>query len=235
MDFKLTIGIDSNGNSFTIDLLEQPNLFLSYTNEHQLYQSFNLILSQIIQSNASTDILLAYALSEKSIKRVFKSVSENLYFIRYNRSGNDEKHVDSKTMFWKVLLKEFNRRVKLQSKNNFATTNKLIVFIDDIFDLILNQSKKNGIDFLQIAVYGQSVGIHFITASTGIYRNLLIQLIQINPAIEKRITKENTLTRISNPLGSEIILNGDGLIFYKEKHSAEMQRLYGNLELLPMS
>ena len=44
MNLELTIGINSDATEFVVDLINQPNLFISYSEEYQLYQYFNNII-----------------------------------------------------------------------------------------------------------------------------------------------------------------------------------------------
>jgi hypothetical protein len=59
----------------------------------------------------------------------------------------------------------------------------LVVLVDDIFEMIFSQQQKIGLSFLQLAVYGHAVGIHFIVASSGAYLNLLSSLIKLHPLV----------------------------------------------------
>jgi hypothetical protein len=234
MNLELTIGINSDATEFVVDLINQPNLFISYSEEYQLYQYFNNIILQFQNKYSSQEVQFAYALSYKSANGILNGMPDNFFFAKFIRNEYREGFIESKLIFWRFLYKEFKRRSsKLKTnKYNAQGDKKIIILIDDIFELVLKQAKKSGFYFLEMAVYGEHVGMHFITASYGAYRNLLIQLIQIHPLIEQKITNNynNPIVRIANPIGSEIILNVDGLIFYKEKSNPDMRRLFPRID-----
>jgi hypothetical protein len=231
MRVELKIGRESNGNDFVIDLYAESNLFISYTEEVQLYHSFKNILNQFEASFSPENTRFAYALSDKTARNILKGIPEQFYFAKFIRNEYRSGHIGTKPLFWSALLKEYKRR-SLQSKSaaggNAVSQPILLIFIDDIFDLVLSQSKKEGFSFLEIAFYGGKVGIHFVAASSSTYRNLLLQLIQLNPEMSQKLTKNsaNLLAKTTNPLGCELILSAEGLIFYREKLRPDMKRLY---------
>ena len=125
--------------------------------------------------------------------------------------------------FWDVFLLDFwffNRFFMSSNRYCIKTSQKLsilIVIIDELFSLILSQKKQTGIYFLQLIILGKQVGIHFIAASASTYRNLLLQLMNMHPDIEKQLSKKQYTknTIIIKPLGAELVLTPDDLVFYK--------------------
>jgi hypothetical protein len=231
MRVELKIGRESNGDDFVIDLSAESNLFISYTEESQLHHSFKNILNQFESSFNPDKTQFAYALSDKTARNILKGISEEFYFAKFIRNEYRSGHIDTKPLFWNALLKEYKRRAqqfKSAAGGNAGSNPILLIFIDDIFDLVLSQTKKEGLSFLEIAFYGAQVGIHFVAASSSTYRNLLLQLIQLNPEMAQKLSKSNsnTFPKTSNPLGCELILSGEGLIFYREKLRPDMIRLY---------
>lgn len=229
MDIKLKIGKKSSGDNVFILLNQEPNLFITYSNEHQLYSTLLSFVS--VFTNEYQGLEIAYAFSFKTEQQVFKEIETDFFKQRFIRNEYREGYTESKNVFWNKLLYEFRKRLKqiktLESDDQWHES-VLVVMIDDIFEMILTQRKKTGLAFLELAVYGSRVGIHFVVAAYGTYRNLLNQLIQLNPGIEKKL-RENTLTsslRMINPLGSELILSGEGLTFYKEKDAFQLTKLY---------
>lgn len=231
MRVELKIGRESNGDDFVIDLYAESNLFISYIEEGQLYHSFKNILNQFEASLSPENTRISYALSDKTARNILKGIPEQFYFAKFIRNEYRSGHIGTKPLFWSVLLKEYKRRSQ-QSKSaaggHAVSQPTLLIFIDDIFDMVLSQTKKEGLSFLEIAFYGAHVGIHFVAASSSTYRNLLLQLIQLNPEMSQKLSKNNsnTLPKTTNPLGCELILSGEGLIFYREKLRQDMKILY---------
>lgn len=229
MDIKLNIGKKSNGEDVSILLNEEPNLFVTYSNQQQLYETFSSFVN--VFANEPQQIKIAYAFSVKTENHVIRGVEADIFKQRFIRNEYREGFNQSKNDFWKKLLQEFRKRLKQLKRMEAGLEWQqpvLVVMIDDIFEMILSQHKKTGLAFLELAVYGSRVGIYFVVAAYGSYRNLLIQLIQLNPVIEKKLRENihtSSLTMI-NPLGSELILSGEGLTFYKEKNTFQLMKLY---------
>jgi hypothetical protein len=78
------------------------------------------------------------------------------------------------------------------------------------------------------------VGIHTILGSNISYRNLLQQLIELNPAIEKMLQEKYGIpapTQISS-IAQELIISPDKLIFYKKSSVLDMQKYYPSIFLI---
>ena len=104
----------------------------------------------------------------------------------------------------------------------------LIVFIEDIFDMVLSSKKKTGLYFIELALLGKQYGIHFIAASSSTYRNLLSQLINIHPSIQKELKTHSIMENIKviNPLGAELVVTTEGILFFKEIGMILQTRLF---------
>lgn len=142
----------------------------------------------------------------------------------------------------KLLNDEISRREKLISKNrikdfkrycslNTWQTEKLtyqFFVVDDIWDLIISKPKSLGLSLMRVILYGPQVGIHTIFTSSLSYRNLLEQLIHINPTISMELQRKYGVPEPSkiNTLGSELIFSAENLIFYKQAGSSEMKKMY---------
>lgn len=81
---------------------------------------------------------------------------------------------------------------------------------------------------MHIILYGSHLGIHTIFTISLSYRNLLEQLININPSITKELQKKYGVPepRKINSLSSELILTPKNLVFYKQAASTEMKKMY---------
>jgi hypothetical protein len=77
-------------------------------------------------------------------------------------------------------------------------------------------------------MYGPAVGINTILASGISYRNLLQQLISINPTILTELQNKYGIPEPKqiNLMGDEIIFTPDDLIFFKQAGKMEMERLF---------
>jgi hypothetical protein len=83
---------------------------------------------------------------------------------------------------------------------------------------------------MRIILYGSDVGIHTIFTSKLSYRNLLEQLININPSITKELQKKYGVPEPKriNSIGNELLFTADNVVFYKKAGSMEMVRMYFN-------
>lgn len=102
----------------------------------------------------------------------------------------------------------------------------LVAFIDDIFEVIRSSNKKTALAFIELLALGSQQSIHFIAASSGIYKPLLNQLIHLNPGLIQRLNKANPKANFDKPLSPELVMNPDGLIFFKERNEYVFTRLY---------
>lgn len=102
----------------------------------------------------------------------------------------------------------------------------MLVFIDDIFEVIMLTRKRTALSFIELLISAANVYMYFIMGSSGIYRNLLEQLINVTPSLEKKLNKTLQAQTIAQPLGAEMVMNPDGLIFFREKMEKLHRRLY---------
>ena len=108
-----------------------------------------------------------------------------------------------------------------------ASIEPMIVIIDDIFEVIMSPHRKTALAFIELLLEGPLHIMYFIAGSSGIYKNLLNQLINVSPAVKKRFQKANHTGNINEPLAAQLIINADGMVFFKERGEAEFVRLYG--------
>ena len=77
-------------------------------------------------------------------------------------------------------------------------------------------------------LFGPAVGIHTIFASGISYRNLLQQLININPAITDMLQEKYGVPEPKqiSVMGKELIYTSDDLIFYRINGFEELEKYY---------
>lgn len=225
----IPIGKSSNGIAEEVDLTTMPHLFLSFSEEDQLYHYLEYLLHSW---NQITDFTcqLATALSLESYNALQKHFSRPKPFYSWIRNNPEMGTIGSKPAFIQAIFKELKKRQKKteSSINVNYEFQPLIVIIDDLLEMLVNKRKTTGLRFLQLLIEGPAVRIHFITASGRSFRNLLNQLINMNP-----VTKEQLQQQLPNinltyhlPLGAELILTPEDLFFFKARNQSDFQRLY---------
>lgn len=218
MNVPLIIGKTSDNNDVSVNLATLPNLFISYSSDEQLNGAIHFFYSQLV---SLSDIpLQVWEIGE-------------LYTNEYNKP--ELKHTIS------LLYKQHLRRLKLVERtgcNTILTYNEnekkanrqpfIIAIIKDIFKIITSRNKKEGIKFIEMLLRGADTGISFIAASENSYRNILLQLIALHPKIEERIASIAGPDRIKikRPLGAEMIITFDNLVFFMDKDASAHERFY---------
>ena len=170
----------------------------------------------------------------------WKPVAANdyLFFRDTPESGN----MHTRKQLIKKVLTDISKRQKIlklkkaRSFNHYYSLNlwneiKLgysFLLIDDVWDLITSKPASLGLSLIRILMYGPAVGIHTIMASGISYRNLLQQLISINPTILTELQNKYGIPEPKqiNLMGDEIIFTPDDLIFFKQAGKMEMERLF---------
>ncbi len=235
MQIPLIIGRNSNGEYQQIDLAEIPLLMISYCEDAQLRNIFKALqtISYPFQSNN-----YYIASLRKCIQ--WEINIENAYL--HYKDEPDNGNIPNKQKLLKLLNDEIFRRERILKKKKisdfkkYATLNtwnkdKLtyqFIIVDDIWDIIVSKPKSLGLSLMRIILYGPQVGIHTIFTGKISFRNLLEQLININPIISKELQKKFGIPepkRINN-LGNELILTAENLVFYKKAGLMEMDKLY---------
>ena len=87
-------------------------------------------------------------------------------------------------------------------------------------------NRKSALSFIELLVNGPEHKIHFITGSSGMYKNLLDQLITMSPAVKKKMAASKQRGNINEPLAAQLIINPDGLVFFKSLGEREFVKLY---------
>jgi len=235
MLIPLIIGKNSNGENQMIDLAQSPLLMISYCEEEQLTNivtQLNVLDYPFKQSDF-------YITSNRKCENWNIDLQDSIHYFKDDPSKGN---INKKSKLLKLINDEISRRERILKKDkiidfkryfslNTWKEDKLsyqFFVIDDIWDLVISKPKSIGLSLMRIILYGSNVGIHTIFTSKLSFRNLLEQLININPSITKELQKKYGVPepkRINN-LGSELILTAENLIYYKKSGSMGMDKLY---------
>lgn len=242
MNLPLVVGQTSANDDCVVDFISLPNLFVSYTSETQADDFFESLIKSIINKKSSQRIELAVAASRTNW---FQSGTKDLLSYAKHRfiiGDVYRSNLNSRQQFFSTLSKEIRRRLKVLNKakekqslpannmvesplNSFAY---LIVYLDEVFDIILNNTKAIGLTFLQLLLFGKELKIHLIAASYSTYRNLLKQLMTLDPVAKAKLNKHSITQefQVATPLGAELVITAEDFMFFKEANTKEYKRLF---------
>ena len=198
------IGYTSNGSQAKKDLLSTSHLFVSYINAEQI-KSF---LAQLLQHNA-TGITQCLFISKKDN---LISLPDSILFSNYVYDNPQKGTIQYRNKLFTKIFQLLKKR-KLQKK---PSTNLVLVYVDDIWQLVPKLDKRNSLWLKELLMDGASYHICFIIGSTLPYRNLLLQLMQPN------FSKHSPM----NEIGAEMIINPDDLLFFREKNQLNFDSYY---------
>ena len=225
-NISLTIGRQSSGEECIVNLSDLPNLFISYSNEVQLPEIFSSLIKTI--STSHPDLQFALSFGSRLTTLLQPLVEKETLLLQFTHADYDPAKIKTMEEFIGALMLEFKRR-KILVKNLKRSTlsyPSLVVFIEDIFGVIMSPQKKTSLSFIELLITGATVSIYFILGSAGIYRNILSQLINVTPALQQKLKKSVQAYNINQPMGAELVMNPDGLLFYREKNEKIYRRLY---------
>lgn len=225
-NIPLAIGKQSSGEEFVVNLAELPNLFITYSNDIQLPGIFISLIQDLLNNEPA--VQLALSVSSRLAEQVKPFVPAGSVFIDFLHNDFEDGKVNSIDEFITVLKQEMKYRkafFKSQADGSEMLP-ALLVFIDDIFEVLKSKHKKTTLAFIELLMNADSVKMYFILGSSGIYRSLLEQVINVNPALQKKLNRPFQQTQISQPLGAELVINPDGLFFFREKGQQIHARLY---------
>ena len=234
MIIPLTIGLNSNNEPQQINLAEVPLLMVSYSQSSELQPYFAQLLGvEKATREAGSQFLIANS------RHLPSEASEQVCFL----TDDPEKgtHISRQALL-NAVLKEMRLRKKIMHQKQITSFEKYhalnlwnptklhhsFLLIDDIWNLVSAKPQSLSISLIRIILNGPSVGIHTILGSNISYRNLLQQLIELNPAIEKLLQEKYGIpapTQISS-IAQELIISPDKLIFYKKSSVLDMQKYY---------
>lgn len=217
------IGKSSDNSSVRQDLLDMQHLFISYLENEQYHRLVADAIKDL--GRKREELYFATAVSKECYTRVQHLMFNEpvaRHFIKM------DEHSASKQQFIRSLL----TLLKYRQKNYMATGQppaRIIILIEDVFDLIIPDKKGVGNQFLQLLLQGPAYGMHMIIGSIRTYRNLLTQLIHLD--LHPRLRKQfGDVFNSNEPLGAELILNADDLVFYKSRQDFDYRRYFASSE-----
>ena len=222
----LVIGRQSSGEEFIVALEVLPHLFISHSNDEQLQNIFIQFIGNIIHSKI--DLYLSFSLSRKMTLLIKPLVPIESLFMEFSHNDFEDGKINSIDEFVSSLIIEKKNRASLIKKSSIqiAMFPTMIILIDNIFEIIIGQQKKTALSFIELLMTAASIKMFFILGSAGIYRPLLDQLITVSPSLKKKLKKSFQDQLITQPLGAELVINPDGLLFYRERNEKIYTRLY---------
>lgn len=222
----LLIGKHSSGKGYIVNLEELPNLFISYSHDDQLPGIFISFIHQLLQTN--TPLLFTMSLSSRLAAHVKPIIPDGSMFMEFMHKDYEDGMINSIDEFVTALKEEVKARKSRKKKSVTAPVMlpDIIVIIDDIFEVLKSHQKKTPVSFIELLMNAADVGMYFILGSSGIYRSLLEQVIHFNPVLQKKLNKPDQQVQISLPLGAEMVVNPDGLLFFREKGEKIHTRLF---------
>lgn len=222
----LVIGRQSSGEEFIVALEVLPHLFISHSNDEQLQNIFIQFIGNIIHSKI--DLYLSFSLSRRMTLLIKPLVPIESLFMEFSHNDFEDGKINSIDEFVSSLIIEKKNRASLIKKSSIqiAMFPPMIILIDNIFEIIMGQQKKTALSFIELLMTAASIKMFFILGSAGIYRPLLDQLITVSPSLKKKLKKSFQDQLITQPLGAELVINPDGLLFYRERNEKIYTRLY---------
>ena len=210
----------------TVNLCALPNLFVSYSDDEDLPTLLQSFLKQLNDDNKG--IILALSFGSIISKQLEAFTEQSNIFIAYNHNGDEKSEVRNIDEFIQQLLAEMKNRTALLKTKRLILLPSMVVFMDDIFEVLRSHNRKTTNAFIQLLRKGSLVKIYFIMGSSGIYRSLLLQI--INASLTKVTTAKAFHPAKNSPVpGAELVMSFDGLIFFKEK-SMEIYTKYYPME-----
>lgn len=124
------------------------------------------------------------------------------------------------------LKKELLHRTKAMAGGK--DLKPLVVIIDDVFTFLLHQSKAVTKIFFDLLIFGAELNVHLVAASHFTYRNLLKQVMDMNPPMRRKMQFHYgcDCCQVITPVGAELVLTAEDLVFYKTKNEADYVRLF---------
>lgn len=223
MQLPLTIGRDSSGKDHTIDLCSLPNLVISYNEDEQLSETFVRLIKN---ARSTPSVQLAISIGSKLAESLDPVIHNNQVLINFQHSQSTGAEIKSIDQFVDALVIQLKTRKKMQKTSPHTIIYPLVVFIDNIFEVVMSNRRKTALLFVELLVSGARQSIYFVAGSTGMYKNILDQIIHLNPKLKAKLEKSSPGIKINEPLAAEMIINPDGLIFFKQRGEKVYLRLY---------
>ena len=208
---------------YTINICALPNLFVSYSDEEHLPTFFKSFIQQLLDYDST--ILLSVSFSSSLSKQLKTFTAASNICIEFNHSAEETSAIRNIDEFIQQLSAEMKNRITLLKKKRLNILPHMIVIMDDIFEVLRCHNRKTINDFIALLRKGTFAKMYFIIGSSGIYRNLLQQVINDIPSNAKN-SKINVRKVETYGLGAELVINFDGLIFYKETGEGSYRKFY---------
>ncbi len=214
----LVIGQTAAGEPYTLSLAAQPHLFVSYAEENHLQDFFVRICEQWQLNNEMGYPQIALAVKSALADRLQMVITPDSLFRLYRTNPQGLELADSARLFFRTLMREFRRRVgKRQRMPEKAAFPPLVIFSDEVLGLaVIGRRRATGDQLLRLLAEGPAVGIHAVLATGVSFRNLVQQLMRtpVPPSTAEQL------------LGRELVLSGEGLVFYREEGQMNYRKLY---------
>lgn len=231
----VTIGLSSSGEPFSMDLLSNRHVFISYSDEVLLRKYMSSLITQILEQHIINDISWAIAVDHYVLDETEKHLVDSGIFRKFIDRHDEIMANDSNSQFQHAIYREFIRRqrAKKRSNNMEFRFSPLFILMDDMINRItVGATKKSTREFLSWFTEGFTVNMHGIFISPSSVRYLLQQIFSYNESgnliRNKQISteKHNHTNSGATNLGMEIILSGEGLVFCRDLNKHELKKLY---------
>lgn len=222
-----------------MDLLSNRHVFISYSDEEMLHGYVNSILKQIDKQHRFHEISWSILLQQDFYQEIEIAIENFQRFRQFIDRHDVIAADDSNQQFQHAIYREFMRRQrsKVRLVNKEITFNPFFIMMDDVVHRItVGATKKSTREFLAWFTEGFSVNMHGIFISPSSVRYLLQQIL-LRTEKEKLRQGNNDRTAEVSPIdsltmnpGMEIILSGEGLVFFKEMRHHELKKLYASFK-----
>lgn len=237
MHLSLPVGANSSNHPYLVSLCTLPHLFISYSSEQQINHLLQLWASTLGQQMQAGAVQLAIAHSKERLlpKRLQQYHYQLRHFFAVSYSAYNT--ADNRYVFLMQVWKELKKRKRLAQLHaaKFEKEPVMIVWLDDVFDLIITRKKHTGLAFLDLLLNGAGCKMHLVAASFSTYRNLLKQLAVLHPVVKEKLKTQPQPAAFyaATPLGAELVLTGDDLVYYKPANAQDYVRLYAASTAVP--
>lgn len=227
-NIPLLIGKTSDDSFVHHDLISMHHLFISYSDNTQFHRFLSDATNNL--NGQREQLHFAAAVSKECYRALGHLMFNDPQARHFIKEGERSA---SKQEFMRSLIAILKYRHKHKADNKSAPP-RIIVLIEDVFDLVIPDKKGLGNQFLQLLLEGPALGIHMIIGSIRTYRNLLTQLIHLdlNPKLRKQFGYH---FQNGEAIGAELILNTDDLVFFKSRHEHDYRRYFSAREGISVS
>ena len=209
-DLPIPVGRNSEGLVRTIDLCATPHLFVSYTTEWQLEGVMASLFDALLQKTR-VRVFAAVDTRHRRMAECLPGAGEGWTF--HVRDDPESGTLTTSKAFVDEVHAEFRRRSKKRD-------GRLVVLMDDLWEVVRGLDRRRGRRFMELLKDGPEAGMHFATASSTGYRNLLLALM----GGEAPVPGGDPLPL--RTLGSEVYHTAENLVFLRLKGSTTVERLF---------